>query len=682
MNAPHDHTAYSRAALDRECGDVAATRQGRNDRLNRAGFALGQLVGAGALDRIEVEARLFEAATANGHTAKHGPSATRATILSGMVKGEAEPRTLPQASRSNGASRPKPQTQPIGSQEPSRPKPKLSGVPIPDWTEPGEDGKPVFFAARLSEIRPLTGELRRHVYRRDGEATRLKIKKEGGWLDCYAVRRPSDGVIGWQARKPASFVPMPYLGPAGAIDGFDPELLSETLWWAEGEKDVDSLQRVGLAAFSFGSASDVPPCKELIRNRDVVVVGDNDEAGERGVERKVERARGVAARVRVVRFPELPVGGDASDFIEGGGNEEGLLERAEDVVANAPATKASGQERFTDAAQQPFVDPKARPSRPEPAKVNAMSAADLQGMAFPPIRYVVPGYIVEGCTLLVGAPKLGKSWMALEWVIAKATGGKCMGSINTGEAADTLYLALEDNYRRLQSRMDRLMLAGEKWPARLTLATEWPRANEGGLEKIREWARASANARLVVIDIFTMFRTPSTGKENAYEHDYQAVKQLQALAAELNIAIVIVHHTRKSRDQVDPFDRVSGTLGLSGAADAALILDRDGNGVTLYGRGRDIPEIETAMQFNKDLCRWTVLGRASEVRVGDERKVIAEALKVTDEPMSPITIADAVRLPRNNVKQLLFKMATAGEVVKIKRGLYVHPDRTDLLGTP
>ena len=179
-----------------------------------------------------------------------------------------------------------------------------------------------------------------------------------------------------------------------------------------------------------------------------------------------------------------------------------------------------------------------------------------------------------------------------------------------------------------------------------------------------------------------MFRTPSTGKENAYEHDYQAVKQLQALAAELNIAIVIIHHTRKARDQVDPFDRVSGTLGLSGAADAALILDRDGNGVTLYGRGRDIPEIETAMQFNKDLCRWTVLGRASEVRVGDERKVIAEALKVTDEPMSPITIADAVRLPRNNVKQLLFKMATAGEVVKVTRGLYVHPDRTDLLGTP
>ncbi len=470
-----------------------------------------------------------------------------------------------------------------------------------------------------------------------------------------------------------------YRGPINGIDGFDAELSSETLWWAEGERDADSLQAVGFASFTFGSASDVPPCEELLRGRDVIIVGDNDDAGEKGITRRVYMARGVACRIRVVRFRELPAGGDVTNFLEAGGTVEALLERAEDVEAEVPAKEEPGQDRFNDTGPSaPFINPQAKPSKPEP-RIKAVSAADLQGMVFPPIRYVVPNYVVEGCTLLAGAPKLGKSWMALEMAYSKASGGTCLGSIKTGEPADVLYLALEDNLRRLQSRMEKLTLAGEGWPARLTLATEWPRSNEGGLDRIREWARASANPRLAIVDVFTMFRAPTTGRENAYEADYLAIKGIQSLAAELGIAIVVVHHTRKSRDQVDPFDRVSGTLGLSGAADAVLILDRDGNGVTLYGRGRDIPEIETAVQFNKDTCRWKVQGSAADVHRSDERTQILEVLKVTVAPMTPAEVTGATRMNGNNVKVLLFKMHVKGEVLKVGRGKYIHPDRTDLL---
>ncbi len=83
---------------------------------------------------------------------------------------------------------------------------------------------------------------------------------------------------------------------------------------------------------------------------------------------------------------------------------------------------------------------------------------------FAPVQYVIPGYVAEGCTILAGAPKLGKSWLALEWAIAKATGGSAWGRIQTGEPGDTLYLALEDNDRRLQSRMDRLLPFGARGP--------------------------------------------------------------------------------------------------------------------------------------------------------------------------------------------------------------------------
>src|SRR5690349_11065042 len=80
------------------------------------------------------------------------------------------------------------------------------------------------------------------------------------------------------------------------------------------------------------------------------------------------------------------------------------------------------------------------------------SAADLQAMRFPPIKYVVPGYIVEGLTLFAGKPKLGKIRLLLHAAIAVARGGYTLGDVHCIEG-DVLYAALEDNRRRLQRRM-------------------------------------------------------------------------------------------------------------------------------------------------------------------------------------------------------------------------------------
>ena len=133
-------------------------------------------------------------------------------------------------------------------------------------------------------------------------------------------------------------------------------------------------------------------------------------------------------------------------------------------------------------------------------------------------------------------------------------------------------------------------------PERLHLATEWPRANEGGIAAIRTWIKEHRGARLVIVDVLAMFKAIAKGKDQTlYEADYLAIKELQALAVAMGIAIVVVHHTRKSAAETGPFEKGSGTLGLSGAADTTIILDRDQNGCTLYGRGRDTEESETAV---------------------------------------------------------------------------------------
>ncbi|MGB9389007.1 MAG: AAA family ATPase [Xanthobacteraceae bacterium] len=315
----------------------------------------------------------------------------------------------------------------------------------------------------------------------------------------------------------------------------------------------------------------------------------------------------------------------------------------------------------------------ARRSSPSvPIKIK--TAATLRTQVFEPIKYIVPGYIVEGCTILAGRPKLGKSWFMLDIGLAVGRGGSCLGDTKCVEG-DVLYLALEDNEHRLQSRMTRIMGYGKEWPERFHYATEWPRAEAGGLDEIRNWIMSVEAPRLVVVDVLAGFRSPRRKDQQPYEADYAAIQGLQAIASQTGVAIVIVHHLRKTASEVDPFEKVSGTLGLSGAADTVLILDRDGQGTTLYARGRDIEEIETAVQFSKETCRWRVLGEAADVRRTYERSAILSFLIGQDGPVSIADIVAGTGMDRNNVDQLLFKMVKAGEVLKSGRGHYMHPTK-------
>jgi hypothetical protein len=307
------------------------------------------------------------------------------------------------------------------------------------------------------------------------------------------------------------------------------------------------------------------------------------------------------------------------------------------------------------------------------------SAAELQGREFPPIHFIVPGIIGPGLTLFAGKPKIGKSWLCLDIGLCVAASRYCLGDLLCERGA-VLYLALEDNHRRLQKRIRKLLPNVESWPADFHYVTEWPRADEGGLDWIRSWCETSENAKLVVVDVLAAFRSQKNSQQTNYESDYLCIKGLQNISSETGVAIIVVHHTRKASADVDLLDTVSGTLGLNGAADTALVLDRDSIGCRLHGRGRDVEEIDKAVTFNPETCRWLITGDASEVRRSDERSAIVDALLEADEPLSPADVADILGTPRNNTKQLLHKMAKAGEVRKLPgRGKYVHLDRDDLV---
>jgi hypothetical protein len=306
------------------------------------------------------------------------------------------------------------------------------------------------------------------------------------------------------------------------------------------------------------------------------------------------------------------------------------------------------------------------------------NAADLQRRVFPEIRYIVPGILAPGLTLFAGKPKIGKSWFCLDIALCVAGDRPCLGDVKC-DHGDVLFIGLEDNERRLQKRIAKLLPSSIAWPHRFHYATEWSRANEGGLQAIRDWCQCAPMPKLIVVDVLAAFRGERRASQNQYEGDYAAIKDLQQIAMDFGIGIMVVHHTRKAGADVDRFDLVSGTLGLSGAADTALILDRDAIGYRLYGRGRDIEEVDKAVEFNKETCRWKLLGEAAEIRRSDERTAILEVLFEADQPMSPSEVASALGIKPNNIKQLLYKMAKDRAVIKFPgRGGYIHPDRDDL----
>jgi RecA-family ATPase len=306
------------------------------------------------------------------------------------------------------------------------------------------------------------------------------------------------------------------------------------------------------------------------------------------------------------------------------------------------------------------------------SKDDSINAETLLGMDFAPLEYVIPGYVVEGLTVLGGKPKLGKSWWAYDASIAVATGGKAMGSVDC-EQGDVLYLALEDNRRRVKDRLLTLCPARKLLHInldRLTVRTIAPRIDTGLLAELDKWRRGCANPRLIIIDVFLKVRPPRKKGEDAYAADYDAVTPLQRYASEHRLAIVLVTHTRKMEAE-DPLEAISGTNGVTGAADAVLVLNRDSKGTTLYGRGRDIEEIETAMRF--DGGRWSILGDADEVRKSDERRRIVSALKENCDEVGPKAIADLAGMKAGNVRALLRKMVASGEISQPRVGFYTVP---------
>jgi hypothetical protein len=305
----------------------------------------------------------------------------------------------------------------------------------------------------------------------------------------------------------------------------------------------------------------------------------------------------------------------------------------------------------------------------KPFNIERINTNELMALSFPPVQWCVKDYLPEGFTVLAGRQKLGKTWLAIDWGVAVATAGCAMGTILC-EQGDVLYIDLENGRRRAQDRINTLFPSPQNRPdlSRLVWQNDAPALGTGFVQCLEDWRRSVPKPRLVIIDVLQRIKPSGSANRNAYENDYAIFAELQQWATTNAIAVVGLHHTKKGGAD-DPLEALSGSNGLSACADTTAVLDRTGDGISLYVRGRDVVERKSALTFTDG--QWLVTGEAASVTVSNERGNILAVLREAGEPMSPSEVASVTGVSSGNTRKLLWAMKRDGEVEKSGYGKYI-----------
>ena len=237
----------------------------------------------------------------------------------------------------------------------------------------------------------------------------------------------------------------------------------------------------------------------------------------------------------------------------------------------------------------------------DPTILNTVTYNQLMDEVLPYRRTLIEGLLGTGAYILAGAPKIGKSFLVAQIAYQVSTGQDLWDYKVHG--GTVLYLALEDDTKRLQERMARMFGVGDT--DRLHFATEAGMIGKDLDKQLENFMREHPDTVLIIIDTLQKIRE-AVGDSYSYASDYDVIGRLKQFADSYNICVLIVHHTRK-QPAGDTFDMISGTNGLMGAADGALLMKKEkrtDSTATLDLSSRDNPDQKLYLEKNQDSLIW------------------------------------------------------------------------------
>ena len=382
-------------------------------------------------------------------------------------------------------------------------------------------------------------------------------------------------------------------------NGISPSLyisgeLSDGIAIVEGEKDADNLHRLGWDAVSgadgAGPGKWKPEYTEQLKGLSVCIFQDNDDVGKAYAQETAAALHNVCKSVYLFDlskvWPDIPLHADVSDLIEKFGDEK-ACEMIAQLATSTPEWEPPKEPDIFDS-------------------FGFYSVPDLTPEEKKPPEFIVDGMIPCGMTFLSGAPKIRKSFMALQIASAVATGSPFL-SHNTTQC-DVAYLDLEGSKSRVSFRAERMSM---KIPRNVFITNSiTERLADGLVDKLRQLHRARPSIRLIIIDTYSRARgSYKNFGVNAYDADVALLEPVQRMALEENIAVVFIHHDKKGAGFAsDSFERLSGTMGISGSSDCVINLVADGKRfdgkATMEFTPRDAKGGEIKLVFDERFGEW------------------------------------------------------------------------------
>ncbi len=237
----------------------------------------------------------------------------------------------------------------------------------------------------------------------------------------------------------------------------------------------------------------------------------------------------------------------------------------------------------------------------DPSYLKTISMSELYDTVYESKPPLIDGLLYPGTYIFAGSPKLGKSFLMAQLAYHISTGTSLWNY--TVRKGTVLYLALEDDYRRLQERLYRMF--GTESTENLYFSVSAGQLGRGLDEQLTRFVAEHSDTKLIIID--TLQKVREVGGDNySYANDYQIMSRLKSFADAHGICLLLVHHTRKQTAD-DKFDMISGTSGLLGAADGAFLLQKEkrtSNAATLEVSGRDQQDQKLYLNRNPETLLW------------------------------------------------------------------------------
>ena len=375
----------------------------------------------------------------------------------------------------------------------------------------------------------------------------------------------------------------------------------DTVYLVGGEKSADALAIRGSISVSAPDGADpqkfpseVVPYFTMLN---VIIIQNNDDVGKLFALAEASLIHPVAASVKIIDLSEIwesmPEHANISDYLQlygDAGFEQVKLLIEKTVCWTPPKTNVQSGNK----------------------SLAIRSVKDLMTQHFVPTEFLVNGILPLGLTLLASPPKFGKSWFSLLLCLAVAKGTPFLGLGTT--KSDVLYLDLEDGDADLQERIKKLNM-GEEAPAGLLYSTEAPTLADGLLDTLNQTLSSNPSIKLIVIDTLGVVLGAQNSDSNQFAQEYALYGSLKKVANAHSIALLVIHHLRKTGDDNNPFNRIYGGVATQAALDTMMVLEKDthaSDSAHLHVSGRRCPQQDFVLSFDADTCIWSMVGNSAE----------------------------------------------------------------------